>query len=252
MDSKDRDLVARYFRAKNPNKDRVGCPDLSVLQQIASGSLDPGSPWYDHLTNCAACFLQTEELKRSSDSARRRRSRWALAAAIAAGVLLTVFVWWRSAAGKELEAGPVRGPEVQQPKSTTPAPSPPAPAPPPERAEVRPKEAAKVIALAIVDLSAFSVARGTETSGMPTPRIRPIEQRMNLLLPVASEIGKYNVSLLDRNLKMIRETTGVAILRDGRTVLAITLDASVNPGLYQLALQHEGEPWRLYPLDVKD
>src|SRR4051812_31975188 len=103
MDSQDRDLVARYFRAKNPNKERVGCPDLSVLEQIASGSLEPGSPWYDHLTNCAACFLQTEELKRSSDSARRRRVRWALAGAIAAGVLLAVFVWWRSAAGKDLE-----------------------------------------------------------------------------------------------------------------------------------------------------
>lgn len=247
MDSQDRDLVARYFRAKNPNKERVGCPDLSVLEQIASGSLEPGSPWYDHLTNCAACFLQTEELKRSSDSARRRHVRWAVGVAIAASVLLAVLVWWRSAAGKELEAGPVRGPEVQQPKSTAPV-----PAPPPERAEVRPKETAKVVALAIVDLSAFAVARGAETSGVAIPRIRPIEQRMNLLLPVASEVGKYNIRLLDRDLKRARETTGVAVLKDGRTVLPIILDASVNPGLYQLALQHEGEDWRLYPLDVKD
>ena len=247
MDSQDRDLVARYFRAKNPNKERVGCPDLSVLEQIASGSLEPGSPWYDHLTNCAACFLQTEELKRSSDSARRRRVRWALAGAIAAGVLLAVFVWWRSAAGKDLEAGPVRGREVQQLKST-----PPMPVLPPERAEVKAKETPKVSALAIVDLSAFALARGTETSGVAIPRIRPIKQRMNLLLPVASEVGKYNIRLLDRDLKRARETTGVAILKDGRTVLPITLDASVNPGLYQLALQHEGEDWRLYPLDVKD
>ena len=247
MDSHDRELAARYFRAKNPNKDRAGCPAASILEQIASGSLEPGSPWYDHLTVCAACFMQTEELKRSLDSARRRRGRWAFAAAIAASVLLAVFVWWRSAAGKELEAGPVR-----EPKSTAPIPSPPVPAPPPERAEVRPKETATVAALAIVDLSAFTVARGTETSGIAVPRIRPIQQRMNLILPVASEIGKYNVRLLDRDLKKARETTGIAVLRDGRTVLSITLDASVNPGLYQLALQREGEDWRLYALDIKD
>jgi len=41
-------------------------------------------------------------------------------------------------------------------------------------------------------------------------------------------------------------------LKDGRTVLSISLDASVNPGLYQLALQREGEDWRPYPLEIRD
>lgn len=232
MNSHDRELAARYFRATNPNKDRTGCPDVSVLDQIASGSLEPVSPWYDHLTVCAACFTQAEELK----NARLRHSRWALAAAIAASVLLAAFVWWRFATTHELEAGQV----------TT------APPAPPERANERPKERAPVAALAIVDLSAFTVARGTETSGIAVPRIRPILQRLNLILPIASEAGTYKVRLLDRDLKKATETTGTAVLKDGRTVLSITLDASVSPGLYQLALQHGGEDWRPYPLEIRD
>ena len=69
MREKDRKTLLEYFRNRgSPNPERIGCPEKSVLAEIASGSLSPESPWYDHLRICTECLAETEQLQ--SDSAK--------------------------------------------------------------------------------------------------------------------------------------------------------------------------------------
>lgn len=242
----DKELVAQYFGAKAPNRERIGCPDKSELTKLGRGLLDPADPLYDHVTGCPACFREAEAIRQSTGADARRRM-WMVTGAAAAALLVGVFIFSRPAKppADVVQTGPKSPPVVEPmpPKMDLPPASPPT-----KKATERP-----VAIVATLDLRAFTPARGTApVASADTPRIRPQRQKLTLILPVASEPGSYTIRLMDSDLRPSSDTIGSAAVRDGRTILTLVLDASVKPGMYSLALKHEGDEWRLYPLEVRE
>lgn len=255
MDERDRELVSRYFRDKLSGTERVGCPERAVLEQIAAGKLPPASPWYNHLTACGGCFREAEQIRVDLQvAARARRTRLLVGLGLAASLMVAAFLLLRPTTPPHTQAGPAR------PTNVSPVQQPPTPGSevlpdvqsPPLQARNPPSQQRLPGEVATVDLTAFSIARGTAVEpSVPAPSVRTGQQTVHIILPVASEPGTYNVKMLNKDLKTVRETTGVAAIRGGRSILRVVLDAAVTPGIYQLALQHDGEEWRLYPLEVK-
>lgn len=257
MDERDRELVAKYFRDKlTSSTERIGCPERSVLEEIAAGKLPPSSPWYDHLTACGGCFREAEQIRVELRTTRVRSRSWGVAAVAAALVLGVGMLWWSSRPGAR-PSNPTRAGQPPPPAPKEPAPkerveAPPPTPPPSSPAPKRPRTDPEGAVLAVLDLSAFSLARGKQAEEPKTnPSIRAAQQRLHIILPVASEPGRYHVKLLDKDLRTLRETYGAATVKGGRSILNVALNAGVAPGLYQLALQWENEDWRLYPLEVK-
>jgi hypothetical protein len=129
----DPDIIRRFFLSANPNPNREGCPGNAVLQAIAENTLAPNDPARLHLAHCSPCFSEFRELKlrREAQQAKQNRTyRWQ-SLAIAAGLILAVFLalrlWfsYRASASVELAAaktvnledrGAVRG--EQEPDAT--------------------------------------------------------------------------------------------------------------------------------------
>ena len=243
----NREVITRYFTNKPSNSERIGCPGRAILVKIGRGQLPPADAWYNHLTACPECFREAEMI--AAQAAKARRWQWTIGAAAIAASVIGVAILWR----------PVPSPTPENiattPKTSTAVPASSKAQEPPKTVEVAPKEPSKrgVVILATLDLRGFGIIRGDQKgSSGGSPRIRPIEQRLNLILPVASEPGPYRIRLLDADLLTAREATGTAVINNGRTLLTLVLDASVKPGIYTLGLQHEGGEWRLYPLEVRD
>lgn len=244
----NREAITRYFTNKPSNAERIGCPERAILVKIGRGELPPADSWYNHLTACPECFREAEMIAAQAEAAKARRWRWTIGAAIAASVIGAALLW-----------RPVPSPSptniATAPNTSSSVPASTKTQEPPKMVEVAPKEPSKrsVAVLATLDLRGFAIIRGDQKgSGGGSPRIRPIEQRLNLILPVASEPGPYRIRLLDADLIAAREARGTAVINNGRTLLTVVLDASVKPGIYTLGLQHEGGEWRLYPLEVRD
>ena len=82
-----------------PNPDRVGCPDRTVLEGIASHKLglQEISPWLKHLSACSDCFHDVNELRRMAHA--RKAATWSFAAATAVVIAAVVlFVVWNNTA----------------------------------------------------------------------------------------------------------------------------------------------------------
>lgn len=246
MNEQDRQMVLRYFGGKDPNPERKGCPDKAILRQIAQGKLPAASPWYSHMTNCGACVLQTEQMR-----AEIVHRQVVFKIGSAAALLLMVLggtIWLTRS--PRTEARPAAHPPDQiagsADRDVAPArisPGGPTPQPPIKRDAP----------LARLDLRAFAPVRGSDQAQVVVPTISAVEQRLEVLLPIASEPGRYRVRLLNRALEPARETQGTAVIRGGRTVLSVTLNAAAVPaGDYQLALQHGTDEWRLYPLIIRE
>lgn len=243
----NREAINRYFTNKPSNAERIGCPERAILAKIGRGQLPPADAWYDHLTACPECFREAEMI--AAQATKARRWRWTIGAAAIAASVIGVAILWRPV--------PTPTPEnlATSPKTSTAAPASTKAQEPPKTVEVAPKGPSKgsVAVLATLDLRGFGIIRGDQKGASGgSPRIRPIEQRLNLILPVASEPGPYRIRLLDADLIAAREAKGTAVINNGRTLLTLVLDASVKPGIYTLGLQHEGGEWRLYPLEVRE
>lgn len=77
-----------------PNPDRVGCPDRSLLERIASHKLpltDIGA-WLKHLSACSECFRDVSELRRTRQA--RQTLMWVVATAAAAIIFATALILW--------------------------------------------------------------------------------------------------------------------------------------------------------------
>lgn len=242
----NREAITRYFTNKPSNAERIGCPERAILVKIGRGELPPADSWYNHLTACPECFREAEMI--AAQAAKARRWRWTIGAAIAASVIGGAILWRAVPSPSPTQIATSHNTSTSAPPTTNTQEL-------PKMVEVAPKEPSKrsVAVLATLDLRGFAIIRGDQKgSGGGSPRIRPIEQRLNLILPVASEPGPYRIRLLDADLIAAREARGTAVINNGRTLLTVVLDASVKPGIYTLGLQHEGGEWRLYPLEVRD
>src|SRR4029079_16798356 len=103
-----------------------------------------------------------------------------------------------------------------------------------------------------LDLRNCSAVRGEEEPPPPEPLSLPRGRvQVTILLPVGSEPGAYELQVLDSDLHARTLATGVAQLEDHVTTLRATTDVGLlTAGPYQLAIRHEGEQWRLFPLRI--
>lgn len=207
----------------NPNPGRVGCPSREVLTALARRERPIGDPGYEHIVNCSPCYRDFRSFQQANVVATARsaqaRIRWLVAAA--AAVLLGAVGTWlffpREQAVDEPEAAHIA-------KQTTELPT-------------------------ELDLRKYTVTRSDERAGeqavLELPRAR---LDLTLLLPVGSEPGRYEVQILDAQLRSRASASGSAELRNYITTLRTTVDIhELPPGSYQLAVRRDGEEWQMFP-----
>jgi hypothetical protein len=103
---------------------------------------------------------------------------------------------------------------------------------------------------AVLDLRNLSVARG----GEPNPGAKPLEvsreaSRLNILLPLGSSEGQYDIRIAKPSGESLVTASGMAKLRNGVTALRIAMSLSpVRPGTYILQIRKVGLEWNSFPL----
>jgi hypothetical protein len=209
----------------NPNPARAGCPSRDVLTALARRERPIDDPAYDHLIKCSPCYREVRALQQSS-AAQASAVRWRMWLAAAAALVVV-------AIGTALFIS------SRANRSTG-------------RTEVTSGQRPQEELSAQLDLRKFAVVRGDEKPQDIEPLSLPIGRvNATILLPVGSEIGAYEVQVLDSDLRSRVSTTGAAELREHVTTLQAMLNLTALPlGSYQLAVKRHDENWRMFPLRV--
>jgi hypothetical protein len=219
------DEIDELFARANANPTRAGCPAHDVLIALAHKRRPISDPAYEHLAKCSACYREFRGFQQAPTHwMSRRKAAW-VAAAAALIISAAGAVWFSMSSVRERGTPPQRSiPESQV-------------------AERRME----------VDLRKYSVTR-TEQQKRETEPVPLVRGRLNvtILLPVGSEPGKYDVQILDSNLRSQTSSAGEATIREFVTTLQTMIDLrSLTPGAYQLALRRDSEDWHLFPAEVK-
>jgi hypothetical protein len=204
------DLLARGLSRDFPNPQRIGCPGLAVLRNIALHRmpLSEADPWLDHLGSCSPCFQEFSQIRKEATSQRRKTQMWLAAAAI---VLLAVGGWlW------------VRN---------------------------RPSgQAAAVVVLDLRDRAGVRGQNPSEINQPPLEVPRKARS-LTLELPIGSNEGGYELALLNLSGAELFRTSATAKLEDHIVVLRAAVDVSgVTPGSYFLGVRQPGLEWTRFPV----
>lgn len=207
----------------NPNPERIGCPSQDVLVALARRERPASDPAYDHLIKCSPCYRQVRALQQAAGE-RREVPLWRSwrAGAVAAVLVLAVaggWLFWQR----------------QEPST--------------------PKEVTFRAAPAPAALSAqwdyrnYSVLRSDANQPEQPPLVLPRSpERVTIFLPPGFLPGKYDIQLLDSNLRSVASATGTAEMREHVATIETAIDVSkLSAGAYQVAVRREGESWRLFP-----
>jgi hypothetical protein len=217
----DEELLDSIYSHVNANPDRVGCPPHSVLVELATRVRPVTDPLWEHVIHCSPCAIEVRTLRRATrqagTSSSVRRLTWAAAAVLMLGV--GGALWWFP----QRDANPIQTGNAQPvPVATT------------------------------LDLRPYAVSRSEAAPPAQGP-LRLPRGRVNLtmLLPVGSDVGHYELQVLDANLQSRASAPGDAVLQDFVTRLTAVLDLrSLPAGAYQLALRRTGEDWHLFPAHI--
>jgi hypothetical protein len=189
LSKKDRKVLAetakRVFLSRNPNPERKGCPDPSVLRSLAFRKPPKNAIEVTlHLSHCSDCFR--DAIGYSQEFKDLRRRFW-VGIGTAAAVAVVVGALYFGIKGFNLS----RPPEgIANTPSVAPNPVQPAPVTP-STTEVTKAETP----LPIVDFHLPLVTRGPETS-TPAPETLTLSRERLLLrihLPFGSDAGIYEV-----------------------------------------------------------
>ena len=206
------DVLGRGLLNEFPNPERNGCPGSDVLRRIASHEM-PLSEAEKWLDHLTSCSPCYDDFLRLRVSQKRRRTRTLLA--IAAGILIVMCLagWaWFARQGS---------PVVAQ--------------------------------TAVLDLRNRSVARG----GEPNPSDLPLQisrkaRHWTIYLPLGSSDGPYDVRLVTPSGEALLETSGVAKLTNGVTILEISAALpSHRSGRYFLHLGRNSSREASYMVELK-
>ena len=189
LSKKDRKVLAetakRVFLSRNPNPERKGCPDPSVLRNLAFRKPPKDAIEVTlHLSHCSDCFRDAMGYSQEFKDLRRRF--W-VGIGTAAAVAVVVGALYFGIKGFNLSRPPER---IANTPSVAPNPVQPAPVTP-STTEVGEAETP----LRIVDFHLPLVTRGPET-GASDPNTLTLSRERLLLrihLPFGSDAGKYEV-----------------------------------------------------------
>ena len=179
------ETAKRVFLSQNPNPERKGCPDPSVLRNLAFRKPPKNAIEVTlHLSHCSDCFR--DAMGYSQEFKELRRRFW-VGIGTAAALALVVGALYFGIKGFNLTRPPER---IAKTPSVAPNPVQPAPVAP-STTEVAKAETP----LPIVDFRLPLVTRGPET-GAPAPKTLTLSRERLLLrihLSFGSEAGKYEV-----------------------------------------------------------
>jgi hypothetical protein len=211
-----------------PNPDRIGCFDHETLRTFVEtpGKLDLADPKYIHITQCAECTRELQQLRGLREERLRQKAtqdnkqsflHWRLSAAVAASIALAVFLagwgWKRHIASRAESA-------AQLASVTT-----------------------------TVDLSTNGASRDASQDPSMAAVLLPRRLvQLRLILPYYSPVGTYRITVVkDRRDDGIKaEGSGVAVAKGARTEVQVKLDLrQIAPGPYYLgtALEGDGAPY---------
>jgi hypothetical protein len=198
-----------------PNPERVGCIGSDALRQVAARRRPVRDSAWEHVTHCSPCYREFLDFRNQIQAHRRhlvRRNRIILALAVCGLVFLGVWYW---ATAKSRVSKPQR-------------------------------EASFTI-----DLKPFSPTRSetpSESSAKGMAKLPRAAIVLQLLLPIGSMEGPYEVRLLDSDLRSVISQTAASSTLGTAPRLIVPLDmSSVSPGRYQIALRPPDGIWRTYP-----
>ena len=60
------DELDEMLSRANPNPERLGCPDRSILEALARRELPISDPGYRHLVECSPCYREFHQLRKRS------------------------------------------------------------------------------------------------------------------------------------------------------------------------------------------
>jgi hypothetical protein len=205
--------LGRGLLQEYPNPDRVGCPRLGVIRDIAFHKLPlaKAEPWLDHLSSCSPCY---RDFCRFRDAYQFRRTTAFLA--IAVSVLIVGFVGGRTFIQKQQQ-----------------------------------NRLAQTALLDLRDRSVTrGIESGSEV--IPGERPLEVSRRvthLNFYLPKDSSEGPYEVRILKPSGESLMTTTGVA--KRDRGIVSLEVVVSLAPagrGPYVLQIRSSGLEWNYYPL----
>ncbi len=208
--------MGRGISQEFPNPGRQGCPSQDVLKNIASRRLPlaQAEKFLDHITSCSPCY---EDISRSREAERLRRTR-ALIAVAACVVLVALAAVWAYLHN---------------------------------RADIR------LAQTVVLDLRNRSVTRGGSQTTEPGSGEAPLElsraaSALDVYLPKDSTAGIYELRILRSSGESLFVTSGIAKSDKGPLQTRVTLDlSSAYPGYYLLQVRKSGSEWNSYRLALK-
>jgi len=197
-----------------PNPNRVGCPGLAFLRKLAFDrrSIPIRRPDLTHVTRCSPCFREFLEFRKQA----ARRKMLNRAAAIIGMVVLAI--------GLGLYFTRGWGSLLRTPRS------------------------GGTYVIANLDMKNFVVLRGAAESDSP-PAEEPLRLRrgrlaLTITLPLASQVGPYEIEVLPEKGKPLASATGEARIEKGLTVVSVNLDLSaLSPGVYLVGIRRTNRDW---------
>ena len=198
-----------------PNPERRGCIGSEALREVAARRRPVRDSAWDHVTHCSPCYREFLEFRNQIQAHRLhlvRRNRIILAFALC-GIVSLSFWYWTTYQNR-----------IRRPLSE---------------------------ASFTIDLKPYSPTRSDSPPEVPAKNVTKLPRaaiRLQLLLPIGSMEGSYEVRLLDSDLRSIISQAAASSKVGTAPALIVPLDiATVSPGRYQIALRPPDGIWRTYP-----
>jgi len=196
-----------------PNPERIGCPELGVLDDMSRRKIEMTQAQLHHITHCSPCFQTFLSIR--EEIRRRRAVRFRIAAAAGAAVIAVgAFVYWTA----------VRSTAPHERVATT---------------------------SATLDLRLLSENRGAGSSRASEARPALILPRKHLHLtlyfPAGADEGQYTLQLLDGQRRTLLKQSLSSSLQNHVVTASAELDLrSFSPGVHTLAIEKTGGERRTY------
>ena len=240
--SRDSELIRKFFSTSFPNPDRDGCPDQTVLWNIAMNTLPNNHPARLHLASCSPCFSEVQELKNHLETELARRRKHALL--VAAGVVLAAAIGasvFSSLRGRWGSSEAVRAPAAGSPQTGSRT---------GERQDLGTDSGNKPFEVALNLRSVEPVRGAGNRSPKALFRLPARFVKLRLTLPLGSDDGMYDVQI-QRGREVLKIAHGHAVITDGDTLLDVQLDLSdMAAGSYFLLYRHADASWHRAPIFV--
>lgn len=207
--------IRESIRRSHPNPDRVGCPGTAVLRKVARRELKPGDPAYSHVMECSPCYEELMALEREvqaervlSNKRRKRQIVFATSAALFV-MLIAVFVLLRGSYVARHETG---------------------------------------ASFAVLNFESESALRGESDTRHQSGDLQRLPRKrltVRIYLPLGLESGAYDAKLSQNGSPPVFQTSGMARIENGLTVLTLIADfRGLAAGRYTLGFRRSGETWR--------